>query len=137
MSKTRIRLLVVTLFASVMALTGLVLAPSQTFAKTHGTNGQMVQVCNYNFFDPAGQGGSNVTVVGTNEQNPPHFVMTPEFHLNDGQCASTSASTLGTSYNWYYVGTVYVIVNHTTYMQCQKPVPVGQQNDDTFPACYI
>src|SRR5215467_11162244 len=126
MNKTRIRLLVVTLIASVMALTGLVLAPSQTFAKTHGTNGQTVQVCLNNLTVPAGQGGVNVTVVGMNERNPSQFVMTPEFHLGDGQCASTSTATPGFPLNYYYIGTVGVIVNHTTYMQCQKPVPASQ-----------
>jgi len=136
MSITRIRLVVVTLIASVVAITGLVIGPSQAFAGTHGTNGQKVQVCNYNYFVPVGQGGANVTVVGWNEQHPSKFVMTPEFHLDDGKCASTSASTPGFPFDYWFVGTVYVIINRTMYEKCTYPVPV-LQFDDTFAACSI
>lgn len=120
MSKTRIRRVVVTLIASVVAITGLVMAPSVAFA---GSNGQQVEVCNQSYAS-----GVNVAVLGFNQNGL--LAETPEFHLN--------YNTWGGCYyeaNYWFRGPTYVIINGTTTMQCGD-VP-QQMSSDVYKACSV
>jgi len=115
MSRTKIRRVIVTLIASVVAIAGLVMAPSLAFA---GSNGQQVEVCNHTsepeiIIDNLSGINQNGTPVNTSDS-------LSSFPVGHADCYGYR--------NWWFVGEV-TISGHgigTQYtLTCDIPVSQG------------